>query len=121
MWKPDRILKVILIWTVVTMLLVWLPLVRGVMDGESYQWGASFWGKQFSGSGVRGDYWLLIVRALVGITILYLGWRGANQPFHWLLLLWHNVGIRPFSAPTENSSHLEKVSTVTQSRRVGRR
>ena len=87
-WKPDRILKVILIWTMFTMLLVWLPLVRGVMDGDSYKWGGIFWGMDFRGSGVRGDYWVLILQALFGIALLYLGWRGARQPFHWLLLLW---------------------------------
>lgn len=79
------------------MILVWLPLVRGVMDGESYQWGAIFWGMQFGGSGVRGDYWLLVLQALLGLTVLYLGWRGARQPFHWLLLLWHvPAGVQAF-------------------------
>ena len=96
-WRPDRILKLILIWTMITMILVWLPLVRGVMDGESYKWGGTFWGMQFSGSGVRGDYWVLILQALLGITLLYLGWRGAKQPFHWLLLLWHvPMGVQAF-------------------------
>ena len=96
-WRPDRILKLILIWTMITMILVWLPLVRGVMDGESYKWGGVFWGMQFSGSGVRGDYWVLILQALVGISLLYLGWRGAKQPFHWLLLLWHvPMGVQAF-------------------------
>lgn len=97
MWRPDRILKAILIWTAVTMIFVWLPLVRGFMDGESYQWGAIVWGMQFGGSGMRGDYWMLVVQALVGISILYLGWRGAHQPFHWLLLLWHvPMGVQAF-------------------------
>ena len=88
-WKPDRLLKAILIWTMLTLLIVWLPLVRGLMDGESYQWGSSFWGFQAGGRGVQGDYWLLVLQALFGITLLYLGWRGAQQPFSWLLLLWH--------------------------------
>ena len=97
MWRPDRILRAILVWTAITMILVWLPLVRGVMDGESYQWGRSFWGMQFGGSGLRGDYWLLVIQALFGITLLYLGWRGAQQPFHWLLLLWHvPLGVQAF-------------------------
>lgn len=97
LWKPDRILRAILIWTTITMILVWLPFVRGVMDGESYQWGRTFWGFQLSGSGVRGDYWLLVVQALFGITLLYLGWHGARQPFHWLLLLWHvPMGLQAF-------------------------
>ena len=96
-WKPDRILKLILIWTGVTMLLVWLPLVRGVMDGDTYKWGGVFWGIQFRGSGVRGDYWVLILQAVLGISLLYLGWRGARQPFHWLLLLWHvPLGVQAF-------------------------
>jgi hypothetical protein len=88
-WKPDRLLKAILIWTMITMLVVWLPLVRGVMDGDSYQWGNYFFGVQFRGHGVHGHYWFLLLQALFGITLLYLGWRGARKPFHWLLLLWH--------------------------------
>jgi len=42
-WKPDRLLRIILLGTMVTMLFVWLPLVRGLMDGESYQWANGFW------------------------------------------------------------------------------
>ena len=88
-WKPDRLLKAILIWTMVTLIIVWLPLVRGLMDGDSYQWGNSAWGLQFGGRGLRGDYWFLLLQAAFGLVLLYLGWRGARQPFHWLLLLWH--------------------------------
>ena len=88
-WKPDRLLKAILIWTMLTLLIVWLPLVRGLMDGESYQWGSSLWGFQVGGRGVHGHYWVLVLQAIFGITLLYLGWRGAQQPFSWLLLLWH--------------------------------
>ena len=88
LWKPDRLLRAILIWTGITFIIVWLPLVRGLMDGESYQWGNSLWGMQIGGRGVHGDYWLLVIQAAFGIVLLYLGWRGARQPFHWLLLLW---------------------------------
>ena len=88
-WKPDRLLKAILLWTMLTMIIVWLPLVRGLMDGDSYQWANVFWGFQFRGRGIHGDYWLLLLQAVFGLTLLYLGWRGARQPFHWLLLLWH--------------------------------
>jgi hypothetical protein len=87
-WKPDRLLKAILIWTMLTLIIVWLPLVRGLMDGNNYQWANSFWGMQLGGSGIHGDYWILLAQAVVGIAVLYLGWRGARQPFHWLLLLW---------------------------------
>ena len=89
LWKPDRLLRAILIWTAVTLIVVWLPLVRGLMDGESYQWGNSAWGFQFGGRGLGGDYWFLLLQAAFGLILLYLGWRGARQPFHWLLLPWH--------------------------------
>lgn len=88
LWKPDRLLRAILIWTAVTLIIVWLPFVRGLMDGDSYQWGNYFFGIQFGGRGLHGDYWLLVIEAAFGILLLYLGWRGARPPFHWLLLLW---------------------------------
>jgi hypothetical protein len=105
-WKPDRLLKAILIWTMLTFLLTWLPLVRGLMDGDSYQWGNSFWGFQLGGRGVHGHYWVLVLQALFGIALLYLGWRGAQQPFSWLLLLWHiPLGVQAtydaFSSPED--------------------
>jgi hypothetical protein len=89
--KPDRLLRIILGWTAVTMVFVWLPLIRGPMDGPSYLWGTSYWGLSVGGSGVSGDYWLLVVQGLVGLSILAIGWRGARPPFHLLLLLWHGV------------------------------
>jgi hypothetical protein len=88
MWKPDRLLKTILVLTMLTMIVVWLPFIRGLLDGETYEWGASFWGFQFGGRGASGDYWILIFQAIFGISLLYFGWRGARQPFHWLLLIW---------------------------------
>ena len=87
-WKPDRLLRALLIWTAVTLIIVWLPFVRGLMDGESYEWGNSFAGMQFGGRGVHGDYWLLVIQITFGILLLYLGWRGARTPLHGLLLIW---------------------------------
>ncbi|MGH9934757.1 MAG: hypothetical protein ACREAM_00845 [Blastocatellia bacterium] len=88
-WKPDRLLKSILIWTMITAIMTWLPLIRGLMDGDTYQWGSAFWGVQLGGRGIGGDYWVLPLQAGFVIWLLYLGWRGAKRPFHWLLLLWH--------------------------------
>ena len=46
-------------------------------------------GAGIGGRGVGGDYWLLLVAAVFVGVLLYTGWRGARQPFHWLLLLFH--------------------------------
>lgn len=89
--RPDRLLRMLLGWTVVTMIFTWLPLIRGLMDGPSYAWGTSFWGYRVGGTGIGGDYWVLVSQAVLGLSVLALGWRGAQAPFHAMLLLWHGV------------------------------
>lgn len=91
--RSDRLLNVILVLTSFTMIIVWLPLIRGLMDGATYSWGHSLFGKQFGGKGISGDYWLVVLQAVIAIALVYLGWRWANQPFHWLLLLWNASGV----------------------------
>jgi len=86
--RPEQLLRTVLIFTAVTMIVVWLPLIRGVMDGPSYEWGTSFLGKDFSGTGVGGDYWFIVLQAVLCLATIYFGWRGARQPFHWLLMIW---------------------------------
>ncbi len=86
-WRPDRLLIALLVWTSVTTLVFWLPLVRGAFDGAGYQWALGSVG----GTGVRGDYWLPLLGSALAIVTIVLGWRGARQPFHWLLLAWHGL------------------------------
>jgi hypothetical protein len=83
-WKPDWMLRALLAWTAVTTLPFWLPLVRSVMDGDSYEWGFF----AFRGHGLRGDLWLPAICVTLALAIRRLGWRGARPPFHALLLLW---------------------------------
>lgn len=87
----ERLLRILLGWTAVTLILVWLPLIRGLMDGTSYVWGTSYWGISVGGSGIGGEYWLLVIQGFFGLSILGLGWRGVRTPFHGLLLLWHGA------------------------------
>jgi hypothetical protein len=88
-WRADRLLRVLLGWTSLTFLLAWLPFVRSVMDGDSYTWGMVWWGMSFGGTGISAQYWLPAVEVALGVTILWLGARGARMPFPWLLLAWH--------------------------------
>lgn len=83
-WKPDFILRALLAWTALTTLIFWLPSVRSLMDGDTYEWG--FLG--FRGNGLHGDLWFPLLGAALALAIRWLGWRGARMPFHALLLLW---------------------------------
>jgi len=91
-WEPSRLLRVILIWLAITFITGWLPMIRGAFDGPTYSWGTSYFGKQFSGSGTGGDYWLPVVKSIFAIIVLYLGWRGARIGFLLLALLWQTFG-----------------------------
>lgn len=87
MQRRDPLLVVILWWTaLIAGILVWLPLVRGATQGGAYQWALT---EDIGGRGVGGSYGLLLLGAAFVLTLLYLGWRGAPQPFHWLLLAFH--------------------------------
>lgn len=87
--RRDELLRVILIGTAIPGVLIWLPLVRGIADGPSYEWAHSFLGLSYGGRGTGGYYWLIAVQATFVVILLYLGWRGAKQPFHWLLIVWN--------------------------------
>lgn len=68
------------------MTMLWLPFIRGPMDGQSYEWD---YVNLLSGNGVKGDYWILVVVLLFGFLVQYFGWRGARWPFHLLLITWN--------------------------------
>lgn len=86
-WRKDPMLGVILVWTALLAgVLVWLPLVRGATQGAAYSWALA---DGIGGRGIGGDYWMLVLGAIPVFFLLYLGWRGGRQPFHWLLLAFH--------------------------------
>lgn len=84
-WTPGRTLKLLLIMAALTTLPFWLPAIRGVFDGPTYEW--NLFG--FSGNGLEGDYWFVLLGAVFGLSIQILGWRGAKQPVHFLLSGWY--------------------------------
>ncbi|HYE43648.1 MAG TPA: hypothetical protein VEA15_09680 [Caulobacteraceae bacterium] len=62
-------------------LLGWLPMIRGLLDGPSYEWGLTLFGRQFSGAGLEGDYWYVVGHTLVGLVLIWLGCRNPGGTF----------------------------------------
>jgi hypothetical protein len=83
--RSDRLLQGLLSWTALTTLVFWLPFVRGLFDGVTYQWG----GFGFSGRGTGGDYWFVAGASALAIALQYLAWRGPRAPFYVLFGGWH--------------------------------
>jgi hypothetical protein len=85
-WRPDAVLRALLLWTSVLTITVWVPLVRASIEGHAYQWSFA---SGIGGRGFGGSYWVLLLSAVFVITLFYFGWRGARQPFHGLLITFH--------------------------------
>ncbi|WP_286228458.1 hypothetical protein [Neobacillus mesonae] len=83
--KPDRLLHLILIYVMLSGFTYWLPTIRGLFDGPSYSW-SSWMG--IVGTGIGGQYWLLLIFTALMTTVVILGWRNIHKPFRWLLLTW---------------------------------
>ena len=85
---PSRALhRLVLFWVTLTLVFFWLPLVRSVMDGPSYQWGFGWWGWRLGGAGLSGDLWYLVSGVVLGLVLL---WSGARKGalFRWVAPLW---------------------------------
>lgn len=78
----------LMIWITLLFLVAWLPFVRSLMDGDSYQWGARLLGRQFGGTGLSGDYWFAAGKAAIGVSLLWFGWRKPNGKGRYAILGW---------------------------------
>lgn len=74
-----------------TAILSWLPLIRCLLDGATYEWGTSYFGHAFRGAGVGGDFWLLVVQAAVALGLVFFGLRRPGALGYALLFAWHGV------------------------------
>ena len=88
-YRNARRIHVLLMgWLTLLFTATWLPLLRGAMDGASYQWGGGHFGYQFSGTGLSGDYPYILVKAAIALLLLSFGWRRPNGGFRLALVAW---------------------------------
>lgn len=85
-----KYLNSLLFLTGLTFATTWLPFLRGLMDGDSYFWGTSLFGRSFSGSGISGDFFYVLLNLIVGLLLLYsFYWMGKRIIFYSLLVVWY--------------------------------
>ncbi len=79
------VLPIVMIWTVITTLFAWLPLVRIIARPDGYRWSII----GISGAGTEGPFWIFAVLMVMVLTIFIarlIGWRSL---FFILLIAWH--------------------------------
>ncbi len=74
------------IWVTWAFLLAWLPFLRSIFDGTSYHWGTSRFGFEFSGSGLGGDWWYMLLKLAIGFVVMFGVWLRQNWGY-WVALL----------------------------------
>lgn len=68
---PPLAGRILLHLTALTTLVFWLPTVRGLFDGQTYEWNLF----EIGGRGIGGDYWFVLLGSAFGIAVQRLGWR----------------------------------------------
>lgn len=84
-FKEKYLFGPVMIWTVLTTLFAWLPLVRIIGRPEGYRWSIG----GLSGTGTEGPYWVFILLTLYALTLLFTAYRGPRRLFYPMLIVWH--------------------------------
>ena len=83
-------LNLLLILTSFTFATSWLPFIRGIADGESYQWGTNFFGTVFYGNGIGGDFYYVVINVLLFLVLMYsFYWIKNRIVFYIFLAVWY--------------------------------
>lgn len=93
LWHEDRLLVVILAWTTILSSWLWWVPIRCMIEGAPFEWANEFGQGRLMGKGMGGDFLVLLLLSCLFISIVYLGWRGAQAPFKPMLLLWTTVNL----------------------------
>ena len=88
-YKPTLIAKLLAFWTAGLLIFSWLPLVRCIFDGDTYRWGTSHFGFNFSAAGIGPDLWLLVVKSAVFFYLLCGLLRGSSMIHRAAMVLWY--------------------------------
>lgn len=90
--KAGALMRNLSLWILAfTFIGAWLPFIRCLFDGESYQWGQAYFGHMFSSKGVTGDFWVLIVHTALAWIILFAGFRRPGRLAYLLMISWASL------------------------------
>ncbi len=83
--------NLIMFATALSLWTVWLPMMRTLSGQNSYAWGNEYFNHMYRGQGWSGDYLFLVYQAILGVTVLWMGFRNPRAPFQVLLVIWNAI------------------------------
>lgn len=83
--QNQKLYKLVMIWTIITTVFAWLPLIRIIGRPEGYHWGVL----GLSGEGFNGPFWIFIPLVLFVLAMMFSAYRTPRKVFYPLLIVWH--------------------------------
>lgn len=91
----NALFNSLMIFSGLTFMLVWLPLLRCLFDGKTYSWGQDYFGMPFQSTGIELDYFILIPFLILYLFYFYSFYWLKNRTVFYIMLAWfwiHNFG-----------------------------
>jgi hypothetical protein len=87
--KPGKLANLLTPLLSFTFLIVWLPFLRSIFDGRSYEWGLTYFGHQIYGAGITPSFAFLVIQLVFYAALMIAMYRVRNRLlYHILLILW---------------------------------
>ncbi len=86
--KPRKVTNFLSILISLTFVIAWLPFIRSIFDGDSYQWGMRYFGLQLGGMGINEDFVFIVIQLFLYIFLIVSMYRVRNRKIYYLLLIW---------------------------------
>ena len=85
--RRDGIITGLMFLIAFSFLIVWLPLLRSLLDGDTYQWGTSYFGTMISGAGITASLMFLVVQLAFYAVLFWSIFRAKKRMVAYLLTI----------------------------------
>jgi len=85
--RRDGIITGLMFLMAFSFLIVWLPLLRALLDGDTYQWGTTYFGTMISGAGITASLMFLVVQLAFYAVLFWSIFRAKKRMVAYLLTI----------------------------------
>ena len=86
--SKNILFNILMFFAAFTFMLVWLPLLRCLFDGNSYQWAQQYYGITLVSKGLSADYLALVFFLIIYMALFSSFYWIKNRVIFYALLIW---------------------------------